>query len=430
MNDNIDINKKCICRCNNFKLCNRNTNGNESCRYHKNIKNMDIHKIFYNVLNDKKNIDTCDLYEIYKYINFINYPNVRELYIEVLENIPYKILRDISIINTKKYSSKMEKYNLLYDINKKSYDIECGQYINSIIKLQKKIRENRIIKYEPCDNTYMNTEELFTGENICDIPQERLFILKNSRGEKYIFDAIELEYFIRTCIENNQEPYNPYNREQLSNYTINSLRNFIKYHNLKIKVFEYRWETNMHAFTDLAIEIERRGFYNNPLWFNELTNIEFLKIIKYFKMFSNDIPENANYFNNITEDTLIFDFCKDAIKLFKECNEELYILCCNFIKSLAMCSNNFYENIPLWLTNGTVGTVGTAGTIGAIGPIGAIIGNIGHTGPTGLIGPIGQSGSSNNILNRNIETLMGMINRNNITELENNFLLYYYVEYS
>jgi len=414
MSDNIDINKICICRCNNFNLCNRNTSGNESCRYHKNIKNMHIHKILYNVVNDKKNIDVCDLYEIYKYINFINYTNVRELYIEVLKSIPYKILRDISFINNK-YSSKMDKYNLLYYINKNSYDIECDGNIDSIIKLQRKFREKHIIKYDPCDDTYMNSEELFTGDNICEIAPERLFILKNSRGEKYIFDAIELEYFIRTCIENNQEPNNPYNREPLSNYTINSLRNFIKYHNLKIKVFEYKWDTNMHAFTDLAIEIERRGFYNNPIWFNELTNIDFLKIIKYFKMFSNDIPENANYFNNITEDTLIFDFCKDAIKLFKECNEELYILCCNFIKSIAMCSNNFYENIPLWLTNGTNWTNGVLGTVGPISTI---------------IGASGTSGVANNVLNRNIETLMGMINRNNITELENNFLLYYYVEYN
>jgi hypothetical protein len=405
------MNNKCICRCNNFNLCNRNINANESCRYHKNIKNMYIHKILYNVLKDKKNIDVRDLYEIYKYINFINYSNIKELYIEVLKTIPYKILRDISFINNNKYSSKMDKYNKLYDINKNSYDIECSKNIDSIIKLQKKFREKYLIKYDPHDNTYMNTEDLFTGDNISDISHDRLFVLKNNRGEKYIFDAIEFEYFIRTCIENNQEPYNPYNREPLTNIIINNLKQFIKYHNLKIKEFEYKWETNMHAFTDLAIEIERRGFYNSPTWFNELTNVDFLKIIKYFKMLSNNIPENENYFNNITEENLIFDFCKNAIKLFKECNEELYILCCNFIKSVAMCSNNFYENIPLWLTNGTV-------EAGVNGPVGAIIRNIGSIRYT------------NNILNRNIDTLMGMINRNSIAELENNFLLYYFVEYS
>lgn len=401
MND-INIDKKCICRCNNFNLCNRNTNGNEYCRYHKNTKNAHIHEIFYNVLKDKKNIDICDLYELYKYINKVNYPNIREIYIEVLKNIPYKILKETSFVNKQKYGCKMEKYNLLYNINKKTYDIESCGYIKCIIRMQKKFREKLIINYNPHDDTYMNDEELFTGENICDIASERLFILKNSRKEKYIFDAIELEYFIRTCLENNQEPYNPYNREPLSNYIINSLNNFIKYHNLTIREFEYKWETNMHAFTDLAIEIERRGFYNNPAWFNELTNVDFLKIIKYFKLFSNDIPENANYFNNITQDTLIFDFCKDSIKLFKECNEELYILCCNFIKSLAMCSNNFYDNIPLWLIGGNSAMTRT----------------------------IGISEGDNIRINTNIETLMGIINRNNnITEIENNFLLYYFVEY-
>ena len=117
-------------------------------------------------------------------------------------------------------------------------------------------------------------------------------------------------------------------------------------------------------------------------------------------MFSNDIPENANYFNNITEDTLIFDFCKDAIKMFRECNEELYILCCNFIKSLAMCSNNFYENMPTWLIGGS--------------------GSINITNPNNI---------ANIRINTSIETLLELINRSSLNELENNFLLYYYVEH-
>jgi hypothetical protein len=156
----------------------------------------------------------------------------------------------------------------------------------------------------------------------------------------------------------------------------------------------------MHAFTDLAIEIERRGFYNSPEWFKPLTNVDFLKIIKYFKLFSSSIPENVTYFNNITEDTLIFDFCKDAIKMFRECNEELYILCCNFIKSLAMCSNNFYENMPTWLIGGS--------------------GSINITNPNNI---------ANIRINTSIETLLEFINRSSLNELENNFLLYYYVEH-
>ena len=47
----------------------------------------------------------------------------------------------------------------------------------------------------------MNDEELFTGENICDISVNKLYVLKNSRNEKYIFDAVELEYFIRNSFD-------------------------------------------------------------------------------------------------------------------------------------------------------------------------------------------------------------------------------------
>ena len=36
--------------------------------------------------------------------------------------------------------------------------------------------------------------------------------------------------------------------------------------------------------------------------------------------------------------------------MLKECKDDLYVLCCNFVKALAMCSNDFYENIPSWMS--------------------------------------------------------------------------------
>ena len=72
--------------------------------------------------------------------------------------------------------------------------------------VKNKLKDNILIKYD-INEDYMNGEELFTGENICEISVNRLYVLKNERNEKYIFDAIELEYFIRKCIENKQEPY-------------------------------------------------------------------------------------------------------------------------------------------------------------------------------------------------------------------------------
>ncbi len=86
---------------------------------------------------------------------------------------------------------------------------------------------------------------------------------------------------------------------------------------------------------------------------------------------------------------------------------------------MALCSNNFYNNLPAWLlANGTGGIVGTGG-IGGIGGAGGIGG--GHMGIGGII--------DNIRINTNLETLMRAMNRNNASELANNFLLYYYVEY-
>ncbi len=148
--------------------------------------------------------------------------------------------------------------------------------------------------------------------------------------------------------------------------------------------------------------------------FERLKDADFLKVIKYFKLFSANTPESNKYFNEIRADTLIFDFCKDAIKMFKECNNEYYILCCNFIKAMALCSNNFYNNLPAWLLANGTGGMGAAGAVGAGGAGG-------HMGIGGII--------DNIRINTNLETLMGAMNRNNASELANNFLLYYYVEY-
>ena len=439
---------RCICRYNNFNLCDRITGNNLLyCRYHKNTKIDYIHKIYYDVFKDKKDIAIGDLYMLYKHIN--NIGHIKELYITLLKNIPFKILLNIAqknhiISNERKYS-KNEIYLRLYNINKNTYELE-GNHINieTLHKIQQKLKDrlrDRIkdrIKYRLRDNIfnledyekglssgdeYMNSEELFTGENICDIPPKRLYIISSNnkndktlerterteRTEKYIFDAVELEYFVRKCRENKQEPYNPYNRDKLDEDCLDNLYIFIKYNNLTIKNDEYMWENNMHAFTELSLEIERRGFYNSPEWFDKLKDADFLKIIKYFKLFSTNIPESNKYFNEIRADTLIFDFCKDAIKMFKECNEEYYILCCNFIKAMALCSNNFYNNLPAWLLANGTGVAGVAG--GAVDNmgIGRIIDNI--------------------RINTNLETLMRAMNRNNASELANNFLLYYYVEY-
>ena len=76
----------------------------------------------------KNEININDLYELYKYLNNINYLFIKELYIELLQNIPYKMLCNIAdnsnynIFKKNNYSSKMEKYIFLYEINKNTYN--------------------------------------------------------------------------------------------------------------------------------------------------------------------------------------------------------------------------------------------------------------------------------------------------------------------
>jgi hypothetical protein len=130
----------------------------------------------------------------------------------------------------------------------------------------------------------------------------------------------------------------------------------------------------------LALEIEKCGFYNSPDWYMKIDRRGLMNVIKIFKDFSMSTSESQGYFRNFfstpDSESLVFKFCKEGIRLFKECNEDKYILCCNFMKALAMSSTDFYNNLPSWL----------AGTI-----------------------------TTSNIMHN--------------TFLNNNFLFYYYVEY-
>lgn len=373
-----------------FKICERNNKLNCSfCRYH-NKKNNYIYKIFYKIFGSKTNINMADIYNLYKYIadniNIINYEEdyPGHLFIELLKRIPYKLLLGLSnkYLENKKYT-KSELYLYLYTINSKTNSITKT---NSLQNMQNKYKYY-LLDRNIDDTNIINSEDLFTCEEISNIPSNKLIIINDDNGGNYAFDIIELEYFTRKCKEDNKEPYNPYTRNTFTKETLWRINKKIEYNNLLIKNNLYNWDNDMRAFTDLSIEIERRGFYNSPEWFDKMSQIDILKTIKYFKDFSINIEESNKYYNDITQDNIVYEFCKDTIKMFRECNDDLYILCCNLIKSLAMCSIDFYENIPSWL-----------------------------------------SGSETTSLFSNIFSIFGNDFTNTSTGT-NNFLLYYYVEY-
>ena len=364
--------KKC------FNLCNRTTIKNTFyCCHHIHSKKKHLCKIFFNIFEENAELKLNDIYKIYKYI-LENTPEnddifINILFIDLLKMIPMAKLSSIyknyidndnitelnnpNTNNPKTFKRVLEdnKNNLymkIYSLNYNTHLFSNKCNINILIDFQ------NIIKYkllcnsdggEGVHSNYLNNEDVFTYANINDIHQRKLFTIKDIRGT-YAFDIVELEYFIRKCINDNVAPYNPYTREVLTEKTILRLNMKIKFNNITKKTEECKWTTEMHAYTDLSIEIERRGFYNNPEWFRKMSRNDFLKCIKLFRDFSCNIDESKKYFLNIANDTFIYDFCKESIKMFNECKDDLYILCCNYMKSLALCSNDFYNNIPDWLS--------------------------------------------------------------------------------
>jgi hypothetical protein len=261
-----------------------------------------------------------------------------------------------------------------------------------------------------------------------------LFTIKDIKGT-YAFNIVELEYFVRKCLNDNIVPYNPYTREALQDKIIWRLNMKMKYHNIAKRRDECLWTTEMNAFTDLSIEIERRGFYNNPEWFKKMSRNDFLKCIKLFRDFSRDVEESKKYFLNINDDTFTYDFCKESIKMFNECKDDLYILCCNYMKSIALCSNDFYSNLPEWLS-----TYETPSYISSISNFTSLISTLLNNN----ISDNDVNNNSNNNLtdianarsnimdidyNMDIDNMNGSVQPTTIVSPSNNFLLYYYVEY-
>jgi hypothetical protein len=175
---------RCICRYNNFNLCDRNTVDNLLyCRYHKNTKIGYIHKIFYDVFKEKKEIAAGDLYVLYRHVDS-NFGYIKELYIDLLKNIPFKILLNIAkknhiISNERKYS-KNEIYLRLYNINKNTCDLESNKANIEAFRKIHKIQQR--LKYRLCDRIKNKIRDrlrnnIFKLENA--LPNTLLLLLKS-----------------------------------------------------------------------------------------------------------------------------------------------------------------------------------------------------------------------------------------------------------
>ena len=334
------MNNYCIYRYNNCcERCILNTTRNsEYCSYHKRYKN-DIYKII-----DKPLININNIYDLYSKIQKDDNIYTKKHIFKSCLNISFSDKNIIkSYYSSSIFSEDYDIINNIYEYNKKIYDIINNN--KKEINIIKRFIFNIYLKKTKIDDLCSNIEDPFSFDLIKNIPEYHLFKFKDIDGNIYGFRALELKYYL---ISN--EPLNPYNKNVISINIINRLNLFIKINYLDINniIKKYKYTTINQAFTKVSSVIEKIGFYNNVQWFLKLSNKDILSIINSYKVLTANIQNGNNYFNNIDVDNIKLDFCNEIIRLFEEGNNR-FLLCCYFIKALALYSDDFYNNLPNWL---------------------------------------------------------------------------------
>ena len=330
--------------------CYFNSKIDNYCSIHANNYNT-----IYKIINDaigRNEINIREIYNIFKYIynnekiytkEFIFKACLKTLY----SNLYYLKSVFNKYINTSNENENNDVIHIIYLINLKTYNIEKEHYNKHKI-LYRFFITNIIKKHKYNPNIILNNnEDPFTLDNINELDKNELFIYSENNETNYFFIATELKYFIDT-----NGGWNPYTKQELPETTIKNLNYFIKYFKLNKKntLNKYEWSSIHQAFTDVSQIIEKIGFYNDTKWLLKLTSNQIKNIIKTFKLVSREYQGIENYYLNITDNNIFYDFARETIKLFENGNDN-FILCCNFIKSIALYSDDFYNNIPEWMVD-------------------------------------------------------------------------------
>lgn len=337
----------CIYRdCNSCNSCeNYIHNNNKYCYSHIFYKNY-LYEIIDFAINRRVIKNNNDIYDIYKYI--YNNPNIYTK--EFIFKGCLKILfsKKIYLLNLYLYLFKNEN-NLIdniYKINKNTYEIEKNNYNKYLIIHRLFIKKLLKEHYFNSNLKINNDTDPFTLENINDLNKNELFIYKENKDNIYFFIANELKYFIET-----NGNWNPYTKQEIPDNIIRNLDYFIRINKLNKKksLNKYEWSSIPQAFTDVSKVMEKIGFYNDVKWFLKFTSNQIKNIIKSYKIISRDC-ENNNYFININDNNIFYDFAREIILLFENGNDN-FNLCCYFIKAISLYSEDFYNNIPDWMSD-------------------------------------------------------------------------------
>ena len=328
--------------------CYFNSKIDNYCSIHSNNYNT-----IYKIINDaigRNEINIREIYNIFKYIYNNDKIYTKEFIFKACLKTLYSNLYYLkSVFNKYIITSKenIDIIHIIYLINLKTYNIE-KEYYNKHKILYRFFITNIIKKHKYNPNIILNNnEDPFTLDNINELDKNELFIYSENNETNYFFIATELKYFIDT-----NGGWNPYTKQELSETIIKNLNYFIKYFKLNKKntLNKYEWSSIHQAFTDVSQIIEKIGFYNDTKWLLKLTSNQIKNIIKTFKLVSREYQGIENYYLNITDNNIFYDFARETIKLFENGNDN-FILCCNFIKSIALYSDDFYNNIPEWMVD-------------------------------------------------------------------------------
>ena len=326
-------------------LCNFNARIDKYCGIHSNNYNV-IYEIIDNAIG-RNDININEIYNIFKYIYNNNKIYTKEFIFKACLKTLYSNLYYLRDIYKKYINANDDVINKIYLLNLRTYNIEKTNYNN--FKIVYRCFINYIIKkhkYNP-NIILNNNEDPFTLDNINELDKNELFIYSENNETNYFFIATELKYFIDT-----NGAWNPYTKQEFTESTIRNLNYYIKIYKLnkKNRLNKYEWNSIHQAFTDVSQIIEKIGFYNDTKWLLKLTSKQIKNIIQTIKLVSRDYQDIQNYFINITDNNIFYDFARETIKLFENGNDN-FILCCNFIKSISLYSDDFYNNIPEWMSD-------------------------------------------------------------------------------
>jgi len=342
----------CIYRnCNSCDCCDNYIHNNKKYCYSHLFYNNYLYEIIDYAINRREIKSNNDIYLIFKHI--YNNPKIftKEFIFKgclkiLFSKKEYLINLYESYINRndKNETNKNKIIDIIFKLNKKTYKIEKYNIKNYLI-IYRLFMKKIINKYYYNDTIkFNNIEDPFTLENINDLNKNELFVYKENKDNIYFFIANELKYFIET-----NGNWNPYTKQEIPDNIIRDLNYYIKINKLnnRKKLNKYEWTSISQAYTDVSKIMEKIGFYNDVKWFLKFTSNQIKNIIKTYKIISRNI-ENNNFFNNINDNNIFYDFAREIIKLFENGNDN-FNLCCYFIKSISLYSEDFYNNIPDWM---------------------------------------------------------------------------------